>query len=81
MFPPLATASDGQVILEDLEEDKAEQLWRVGETDAEGYCMLESSVVPKTETVPKVLTAISETISESGMEIKGNTTLRWILYY
>ena len=62
----LATASDGQVILDDLEEDKAEQLWRVGETDAEGYCMLESSVVPKTETVPKVLTAISE----SGLEIK-----------
>ena len=62
----LTAANNHQVILEDFEEDKAEQLWKVGEADAEGYCMLESSVVPKTETVPKVLTAISE----SGLEIR-----------
>ena len=62
----LTTTNNRQLILEDFEEDKAEQLWKVGEADAEGYCMLESSVVPRTETVPKVLTAISE----SGLEIK-----------
>ena len=32
----LTAANNHQVILEDFEEDKAEQLWKVGETDAEG---------------------------------------------
>ena len=62
----LATASDGQVILEDLEEGKAEQLWKKGNLDHEGYFTLENS------KVSKVITAISE----SGLEIKGNITLR-----
>ena len=62
----LTATNNHQVILEDFEEDKAEQLWKVGETDTEGYCVLESSVVPRTETVEKVLTAISE----SGLEVK-----------
>lgn len=60
----LTSKNNHQVILEEFEEDKAEQLWKLGESDAEGYCMLESSVVPKTETVPKVLTAISESCLE-----------------
>ena len=62
----LGATRDGKVILEDFEEGKADQLWRKGELDAEGYFTLENS------GVPKFLTAISE----SGLEIKGNITLR-----
>ena len=62
----LATASDGQVILEDFEEGKTQQLWKKGELDDEDYYTLENS------GVPKVLTAISE----SSLEIKGNITMR-----
>ena len=57
----LGATSDGKVILEDFEEDKAHQLWKKGEFDAENYFYLENS------GVPKVLTAISE----SSLEIKG----------
>ena len=73
----LRAANDGTVIQEakKLKSQEAVQLWKKGELDAEDYFTLENF------GVPKVLTAISETISESGMEIKGNTTLRWILYY
>ena len=60
------TTIDGKVILEDFEEGKAEQLWKKGEPDAEGYFTLQNS------GEPKVLTAISE----SGLVIKGNITLR-----
>ena len=58
--------SDGKVILEDFEEDKAHQLWKKGELDPEDYFTLENS------GVPKLLTAISE----SSLEIKGNITKR-----
>jgi len=50
----LKATGDGKVIEEVLEEGKAEQLWKKGELDAEGYFTLENS------GVPKVLTAISE---------------------
>ena len=62
----LATASDGQVILEDLEEGKAEQLWKKGKPDAEGYFTLTNS------KVPKILTAISSSI----LGIKGSITMK-----
>ena len=65
----LGAKSHGEVILEDFEEGKAEQLWKKGEPDAEGYITLENYYV-----LPKYMTAISE----SGLEIKGNITLRWI---
>ena len=60
----LGSTSDGKVILEDLEEGKAHQLWK--KRDIEGFqgsrgFTLESS------GVPKVLTATSE----SSLEIKG----------
>ena len=61
----LATASDGQVILEDLEEGKAEQLWKKGKPDAEGYFTLTNS------KVPKILTAISSSV----LQMKGNIIL------
>ena len=47
------TTNDGKVILEIFEEDKAEQLWKKGKPNVEGY----SSIV--NSKVPKILTAIS----------------------
>ena len=70
----LRAASDDKVIQEAKKPGSQEaisQLWKKGELDAEDYFTLENF------GVPKVLTAISESV----MEIKGNTTLRWILYY
>ena len=57
----LSAKSHGEVILEDFEEGKAEQLWKKGEPDAEGYFTLQNS------GGPKVLTAMPE----SSLEIKG----------
>ena len=57
----LGSTSDGKVIEEVKVEGKAEQLWKKGEPDAEGYFTLQNS------GEPKVLTAISE----SSLEIKG----------
>ena len=62
----LQAKSDGNVIYEDFEDGKPEQLWKKGKPDVEGYLTLENS------GVSKVLTAISE----SGLEVKGNITLR-----
>ena len=61
----LVTASNGQVILEDLEEGKAEQLWKKGKPDAEGYFTLTNS------KVPKIVTAISSSV----LQMKGNIIL------
>ena len=60
----LGTSNDGEVVLEDFEEDKTEQLWKIGEYKAKGYFTIENS------KVPKVMTAISS----SSLEIKGNRT-------
>ena len=57
----LGATSDGKVIQEVLVEGKADQLWKKGEPDAEGYFTLQNS------GEPKLLTAISE----SSLEIKG----------
>ena len=65
----LGATSDGKVIQEVFVEDKTDQLWKKGKPDVEGYFTLENS------GVPKVITAIFK----SGLEIKGNITLRWIL--
>jgi hypothetical protein len=65
----LAATKDRKVIFEVFDEGKTDQLWKKGKPDAEGYFTLVNS------GVPKVITAISE----SGLEIKGNITLRWIL--
>jgi len=56
----LGATSDGKVGLENFEEGKAQQLWKKGEPDAEGYFTLQIS------GEPKLLTAISE----SSLEIK-----------
>ena len=64
----LGTTTDGEVVLEDFEQDVEKQLWKKGEPDAEGYFTLESC------NVVKVMTAISE----SGLKIKGNITVRLI---
>ena len=67
----LEALRNGTVILKNFEEDKAEQLWKKGEPNAEGYFTLESS------TVPKVLTAIASVGQgpAESLEIKGNITL------
>ena len=60
----LEAKSNGEVILEDFEENKAEQLWKKRSLFAEGfegYFNLENS------KVPKFLTAISSSI----LQIKG----------
>ena len=62
----LEITNDGKVLLKDLEEGKAEQLWKKGEPNAEGYFTLENL------SKPKVLTAYSS----SGLEIQGKITLR-----
>ena len=62
----LGATSDGKVIQEVFVDGKADQLWKKGKPDAEGYFTLNNY------GVPKIITAISE----SGLEIKGNITLR-----
>ena len=62
----LGATSDGKVIQEVFVEGKADQLWKKGKPDAQGYFTLENS------GVSKVLTAFSE----SGLKIKGNITMR-----
>ena len=62
----LGIKNDGEVILEVFEEDKAEQLWKKGLPNAEGYSIFESS------KVPKIMTAISSSI----LRIIGNIPLR-----
>ena len=58
----LGTTNDGEVILEDFKEDKAEQLWKKSiSRNKDGFYSLENS------KVPKVITAISS----SNLEIKG----------
>ena len=54
--------NDNLVILQDFEEDKAEQLWKKGEPNAEGYFTLENF------KVSKFMTATSST----SLELKGN---------
>ena len=60
----LGATSNGKVIQESLVEGKADQLWKKGEPDAEGYFTLQNS------GEPKVLTAISSSSGDS-LEIKG----------
>ena len=62
----LEATSDGRVIQEFSVEGKANQLWKKGKPDVEGYFTLENS------GVPKVITAIFK----SGLEIKGNIIMR-----
>ena len=61
----LEATSDGKVIQEVFVEGKADQLWKKGDPDTEGYFTLENS------EVPKVITAISK----RGLEIKGNMNI------
>ena len=60
----LGTNHEGQVILEEIAVGKAEQLWKKGERNAEGFFTLENF------KVPKVMTAVSP----DSLEVKGNIT-------
>ena len=62
----LESSSDGDVILKDFEEDKAQQLWKKGNPDEEGYFTLESQIL-------YTLTAISS--NSSILKLRGNITL------
>ena len=68
----LEATSNFYVLLEDFEEDKAEQLWKKGEPDAEGYFTLENS------KVAKVMTASFGSFISYSLEIKGKITFRQI---
>ena len=61
----LGATNDGEVVLEDFEEDKKELLWKKGEPNDEGYFTLENT------EVSKVMTATSSTSLE--LEAEGNT--------
>ena len=62
----LGTKNDSEVILEDFDEkDRAEQLWKKGKPDAEGYFTLINC------KVPKIMTAISPSV----LQMKGNIIL------
>ena len=65
----LEATIDGNVIQKVKVEGKAHQLWKKGELDNDYSLTLINS------GMPKLITAVSET----GMEIKGNITLRFIL--
>ena len=43
----LGIANGVKVIEEEIQEDKPEQLWKIGEANTEGYFTLENSKVPK----------------------------------
>ena len=64
----MEATSDDRVIQEVFVEGKADQLWKKGKPDAEGYFILYSSLF---FGLTKVLTAISE----NTLEIKGNITI------
>ena len=57
----LGMKNDDKVILEDLKQNRKEQLWKIGACDKDGYFTLENF------NVPKFMTAISST----SLEIKG----------
>ena len=65
----LEFSNDGVPNLVDLEEGKAQQLWKKGEAKAEGYFTL------KNIWGSNALTAVSET----NLQISGNITLRCIV--
>ena len=60
----LGATSDGKVVQEVFVEGKANQLWKKGKLDAEGYLALENSGVQKNMTAT----------SNSSLEIKGIVT-------
>ena len=69
----LEAKSNGEVILEDFEENKAEQLWKKRSLFAEGFAEgSEGYFNLENFKVPKFLTAISSSV----LQIKGNITLR-----
>ena len=65
----MEATSDGKVILKELVAGKAHQLWKKGKSDPDKYFTLINS------GMPKLMTAISK----SGIEIKGNIPLTYML--
>ena len=67
----METTNDGEVIFEKFVKGKAEQLWKKGEPNAEGYFTLENYKVPKVLTA---IASVGQGPAES-LEVKGNITL------
>ena len=65
----LGATNDGQVIPEDYEEGKDQQLWKKGDPNTEGYFTLENFKGPKLMTAN----------STSDLQIKGNINYKWIV--
>ena len=65
----LGIANGVKVIEEEIQEDKPEQLWKIGEANTEGYFTLENS------KLPKVMTADHSASYKVLVVIKGNITL------
>ena len=65
----LGATNDGQVIREKYEEGKAQQLWKKGDPNAEGYFTL------KNFKELMLMTAISTSV----LQIKGNKPHKWIV--
>ena len=65
----MGTSSDNEVILEDFEESKVQQLWKKGEPNTEGYFTLGNF------NESKLMTAVST----SDLQIKGNIYYKWIV--
>ena len=68
----LEATSKGNVFLMDFEEDKAEQFWKKGAPNDEGYFTLENSKVPKVMTA---IASLGEGTAER-IQIKGSITKR-----
>ena len=66
----LETNVNQDILEENFEEDKAAQLWKTGEPDAEGYLTLSSELLT-TENLTLVITATSE----SEMKINGKNSI------
>ena len=64
----LESSSDGDVILKDFEEDKAQQLWKKGEPDDKGYFTLENQS-------PNLFTLTANSSNSSILHIRGIITL------
>ena len=76
----LGTIQSGEVIFEDFEKDKAEQLWKKGEPNSEGFFTLENSKMPKLLTASSEkqtpLTVRTVHIDPTNLEVSGNITMR-----
>ena len=66
----LEYSNDGDVLLKDFEEDKAQQLWKKGNPNEEGYFTLESQTI-----INQIFTLTAISSNSSILQLRGNITL------